>query len=139
MAKRSGPLFRFFAAAVLLAGLGVRSATHIEAQGGVVITFPTPGTKVAAAPDFATDSLGDPWDFSNPQDLALDPEQVRGFTSQSLANGQFTVTASSTGANFSLLQRAYYNILNPGRNGRNFPITSTAYTKLAFKMTANNN
>src|SRR5207245_194133 len=46
------------------------------AQGGITITFPG---KLAAGPDYATDVLKDAWDFSNPEDLSLDPGESIGW------------------------------------------------------------
>jgi len=120
----------------------LRSAEPVAAQSGVTITSPANGAVLAAGPDYATDLLGDGWDFSNREDVALDPAQLDGFSSFTVANGLAggmlapTRGGAVNGSNVYLLQRAYWGILNPGRTGRRFPVTSTAFTKLAFKMSS---
>src|SRR5213079_1885778 len=126
-------LVRVRTAAVLAAclALGLRAGAPVSAQSSVTITSPAAGAVLAAGPDFATDTWSDPWDFSNREDVALDPSQLDGFSNFSIANGLAggTVTTSRVGAtngsNIYLLQRAYSGILNPGRNGRTAPINST--------------
>ena len=136
------PIASVRTAAVLLACLvlGLRSGVPVDAQSGVTITSPAAGAVLAAGPDFAWDTLSDPWDFLNREDVALDPSQLDGWSSFSVANGVVGGTVStsrvgaSNGSNFYFLQRAYWGILNPTRTGRQWPINSGHYTKLAFKM-----
>lgn len=115
-------------------GLWIYGAPRIHAQAGITITSPTSGTIVKAGPDFATDVLNDPWDFSNREDVAIDPAQIVDFSNFAVSGGLAGGTALDTSASFFTLQRAWYNILNPGRTGRRFPISSATYTKLAFKV-----
>jgi hypothetical protein len=111
---------------------------RVQAQGGgVTITSPAANAILAAGPDYATDVLGDPWDMSNPEDIAIDPAQKPAWSNLSVnsnGNGLLAGTSASIGTNVALLQRAYYTTLNPGRTGRRYPIDSTRYTKMAFKM-----
>jgi len=114
----------------------------MEAQGGITITSPASnGQKFKAGPDFATDVMADPWDFGNREDVTLDPAQIDGFANFQVAGGVAggtLTTAAASGSNsashFYTLQRPWYNILNPGRNGRRYPIATSTYKKLAFKM-----
>ena len=75
-----------FPVVVVVAFLGLLSlASHIsQAQGSITVTFPA---KVAAAPDFATEVLGDPWDMCSAQDISPDPDQLIGFTSFDFLTG----------------------------------------------------
>ena len=128
----------------LAATLWVRSGQPVGAQGGITITSPAANSVLKAGPDFAGDTLSDPWDFSNREDVALDPAQIRGFssfavngsTNPGLAGGTLDPVGDASGTNVYLLQRAYYGILNPGRTGRRYPISSGIYTKLALKMSS---
>ena len=119
----------------------LRPGLPLSAQSGVTITSPANGAVLAAGPDYATDALSDPWDFSNRQDVTLDPAQIDGFSnftiSGGLAGGTLSTTrgGNSNGSNFYVLQRAYWGILNPGRTGRSAPI-APVYSKLSFKMSS---
>src|SRR5215471_19022615 len=129
------PILRLLAAAAAVAVLGVEAPAHIEAQSGITITSPTNGAKIAVGPDYATDNLSDPWDFSNREDVAIDPAQFAvGWSSFAVGPTTAGGTAINSSAFFAMLQRPWSQILNPGRNGRNFPIDSITYSKLAIKV-----
>jgi len=126
----------------LAAAAGSRTTAPLDAQSGISITSPANGQIFPAGPDFATNAFSDPWDFSNRQDVALDPAQIDGFTNFNVASGfaggtltNASANGSAQGSNFFTLQRPYEGIINPGRNGQRFPIDPTIYSKLAFKMT----
>jgi hypothetical protein len=126
-------------ACAAIAGLWVMVSPRVQAQGGVTITSPAANAILAAGPDYATDVLGDPWDMSNPEDIALDPAQNAAWNSLSVnagGNGLLAGTSASNGTNVGLLQRAYFTTVKPGRTGRRYPIDSARYTKMAFKMSA---
>ncbi len=142
MNRPSFAYIRVSAAALAAALLLVRGTARVGAQSSITITSPANGAVLAAGPDFATDAWADPWDFNNREDVAVDPMQFDGFSNFHVGGGVAggTITTSrvgaSNGSNFSLLQRPYYGIVNPGRTGGTSPINSAAYTKLAFKMTS---
>ena len=132
-------IFRLLVAAAALAVLCVHAPVRIEAQGGVTITFPTQSLKVASGPDFATDNLLDPWDFSNREDVALDPAQfAAGWSSFAVGPQTAGGTATNSSTNFAILQRPWNGVINPGRNGQNYPIDSGVYNKLAIKLNSSN-
>src|SRR5262249_6774642 len=108
-----------FSIFVGLAVLASRSAPLTAAAQQVVITAPSPNAVFAAGPDYATDVLGDPWDMRNQEDIALDPAQKPGWPNGlAPANGLLTgVTDGTSGAFVTFLQRAWFNINNPGRTG----------------------
>jgi hypothetical protein len=113
--------------------------------GAQTLTLPN-GTVYKAGPDYASDVLQDPWDFSNADDIAPDPDQtpnwaapdpasVRSFgTGTFLANGRFTGVPSSIDPGVTLLYRPDAQALNPGRSGQRYPIDPARYRKLALKM-----
>ena len=111
----------------VLLGLATLS---IRAQSGATITFPG---LLPAGPDFATDVLGDPWDLSNPEDLSPDATETAHWISPTVSGGLFTGTTTSD-SGIGLLHRGFYTIINPGKNGRNFPINTSKYKKLAFRI-----
>jgi len=108
------------------------------AQGTISVVFPA---KLAAGPDYATEVLGDPWDMCNPEDMSLRPDERIGFSSFSFLTGPCraggTTMAVNGGSDSSvmMLSAGLYDVaLNPGRNGRNFPIDSSKYQVLSYKV-----
>ena len=95
--------------------------------------------RLAAGPDYATDVLGDPWDMSNPEDIGKDPNELRGWASDfAVANGTAGGTTvplnGHADTNLPLLYRGFHNIVNPGRTGKRYPISSSFYKKVAYRM-----
>src|SRR5436190_16107130 len=131
---------RLAAGAFAIAVVVAFAAPKPSAQGTVSITFGSFNASAwPAGPDYATDVLGDPWDFSNREDVSPDPNEQLGWASFLVNSGQAggTTTRTSGGSidtTMSLLYRGYYGVLNPGRNGRRFPIDTAKYAKLAFRM-----
>ena len=129
-------------AALSVAALIVGAVTW-NTQAQASITFHTINSATwPAGPDYATDVLGDPWDFCNEQDVAPDPLEIVGWsnfqvnTSTTCGAGQGTAggTVTSTDVQFSLLFRGRYGILTPTRNGRQFPIDPSKYKVLSYRM-----
>jgi hypothetical protein len=117
------------------------SPSNPNAQGAISVTFPT---TLAAGPDYATDVLGDPWDMCNREDVAMRPDEIVGFSSFSFVQGPCraggtTMAVNGTAdSNFMMLSPGLYDVaLNPGRNGRNFPIDTSKYQVLSFKLNSN--
>jgi Kre9/KNH-like N-terminal Ig-like domain len=105
-----------------------------SSQGGVTITFPT---TIAAGPDYATEVLGDPWDFCNGEDISPNPDTRSGVSTFGFVSNpcRLTMTTTTADANFTILDRGLYDIaINPGRNGRNYPIDANRYRVLSFKL-----
>jgi hypothetical protein len=119
---------------IVIVGLAVAKP---QAQN-ISVSFPA---RVAAAPDFATDVLGDPWDMCNPQDISPNPDQLVGFSSFSFLTGPCRAGGTTMPVNGSVdsylmtLDSGIWGAaLNPGKNGRNFPIDSSKYQVLSYKM-----
>src|SRR5436309_15979936 len=105
-----------FAAAAIAAMVAVPGA-----QAGITVTFPT---RLAAGPEFAADVLHDAWDMCNPEDISPYPADLANFSSFNFLTSPCRAggATSTSDASLVLLYRAWYNALNPGQNGRNFPI-----------------
>jgi hypothetical protein len=134
-----GFLARFLCLLALLCGFWIALAPDVTAQGGITITSPAANALLRAGPDFASDIIGDAWDFSNAEDINPDPAQRRGWSSFGIANGRIGgilgfVDGAPNGSHISFLERAYWGGLKPGRSGAKFPIDAGSYTKLSFKM-----
>jgi hypothetical protein len=149
--KPSTAVVRTLAVLGLCSAVWLHQPVPVGAQSGITITSPAVNAVLRAGLDYATDTLGDAWDFSNRADVAIDPAQIDGFSAAGqndgvsgfsvaggLAGGTTSLTrgGANNGSNFYLLQRAYYTTVNPGRTGRRFPIDPATYSKLAFKMTS---
>lgn len=131
-------LKRFSGVALVVAFAGMMSSSP-RAQGVISVTFPT---RVAAAPDFATEVLGDPWDMCNPQDISPEPTQLVGFSGFSFQTGPCRAGGTTMPVNgvadssvMFLHSGLWEHALNPGKNGRNFPIDSAKYQVLSYKVT----
>lgn len=93
-------------------------------------------TLVAHSPDFATDTWGDPWDYSNPQDLLLDQGPVR--TARASITGGTANLAIHGQGYISPLWAGYPGALRVGREGgmaRN-QIPAANYPHLSFRLYA---
>jgi hypothetical protein len=108
------------------------------AQGTISVVFPA---RLAAGPDYATEVLGDPWDMCNREDVTLRPDEIVGwstfnFLSAPCRLGGTTVAVNGTNdSSVMMLSRGIYDLaLNPGRNGRNFPIDTSKYQVLSAKL-----
>src|SRR4029450_3113296 len=115
---------RTAAALAAIAGVWVATASRPitgTAQSGITITSPAANTVLASGPDYATEVVGDPWDFSNAEDITMDPDLKTGWSSLAVSNGVLTGTAAVSSTNVFLVQWPMWVINNPGRNGRNYP------------------
>lgn len=105
------------------------------------------GSAFPAGPDFATDTLADPWDFNNIQDIDPHPDTHSGWTTTAqvqrqgravfLNNSRFQATTDTTNlARVSLLFRGWTHIINNGRTGafNHMAVPTARYGKLAIKM-----
>lgn len=117
---------------VILAAVLVTTATAVA--GATPVALPpswSPDAAWSTDGDFATDVYGDPWDFSNPEDVEPVPEVgVTGATGVSLGGGVLTVgTVDGTAVR---LVFNWPNVLPWGRDGRNLPIDANRYTRISF-------
>jgi len=128
------PFLRAILAAVFLI------FSHAVFAQALTITSPLNDARLPAGPDYATEVLGDPWDMSNPEDISIDPDDRSGWATFAFPGdgtvGGTTAPLAGGGIDTTImfLNRGYHNIINPGRTGREFPIDTTVYRKIAFRM-----
>jgi hypothetical protein len=98
----------------------------------------TNAVTIAAGPDFATTVIGDPWDFSQATDYVLMFSDGWDRSTMAVTSGKFTGVVSAANPVFPLLQTQFEGIngaLNiVGRNGVRFPIDTSAYNQIVFRM-----
>lgn len=124
---------------VLIAIFGLANAVYAQP---LAITSPSNGVRLASGPDYATDTFGDPWDMSNKEDISIDPDDRSGWaTFDFYPNGTVggtTVALPGGGIDTTLtfLNRGYHKIVNIGRTGQLFPIDTSVFKKISFKMSS---
>ena len=100
--------------------------------------FPSPLTAPPSAAfstsgDYATDVLGDPWDFENDEDVPPIPIiGTEGSDGISRANGILTVAARN--GSLVKLVRTWGQVLPWGRDGLYKPIDASIYTRVSFSL-----
>jgi hypothetical protein len=126
------------AAGVVLVCVMSPMRSNPSAQGAISVAFPT---RLAAGPDYATDVIGDPWDMCNREDMSLRPDEMIGWSSFSVLAapcrmGGTTMAVNGTNDSSVMMMPPgiYDAALNPGRNGRNFPIDPSKYQVLSYKI-----
>ena len=98
--------------------------------------------QLPAGPDFASDVLGDPWDFEERTDWVqmlsldgLDPTKSAWVGTPALEDGFFKGTSASTMPAVCLQFEGAANALNMGgRSGVRFPIDASKYRRLSFRV-----
>lgn len=132
---------RFFSPCVL--AFLTTCAAGASASAQVVITSPQGGV-FPAGPDYASDVIGDAWDFANPEDLSPDPDLIAGWTADAQARvqgtqlfvsgGRFVGTTRHGDPGLTLLARGGLDLINPGRTGLRFPISAARYNKFSARV-----
>jgi hypothetical protein len=93
----------------------------------------SPPPSLSSSGDFATDVFGDPWDFSNPEDLiAVDEVGTQSTSGVSIGGGVLDVT-TRVGSTIRLLFD-WPGVLPWGRDGWNHPIDAARYTQVTFRI-----
>jgi hypothetical protein len=105
---------------------------------GVALSAPAaaaPPTAATAAVDFATERWGDPWDFSNGEDLLLDGGPTMGLRDAAIRGGQLSFGMAGPGY-VSPLWGGYPGSLYLGRDGLapQNRIDAGRFTRLSFSM-----
>jgi hypothetical protein len=119
----------------LLVGL---AAAPVAAQT-INVTAPNSATPVAAANDFATIVMQDPWDMSQNTDGGWFVHSVdspsAGWSSASFSGGLFSgVVAGNAFPNLWLLETGFAGAAPVGRFGLNFPIDANRFRIAAVRM-----
>src|SRR3954469_11427631 len=93
-----------------------------------------PSAAFSTSGDYASDVLGDPWDFSNDEDVP--PVNIIGtegsFSIARDANGILTLGARN--GSLVKLVRKGGGVLPWGRDGLNKPIDAAIYTRVSFRL-----
>lgn len=85
---------------------------------------------IAEGDDFATVVLGDPWDMAQLSDI-VQPTHI---DSISLSDGILSGFSTSNDPYFWVLHPGYPSVQNIGKNGTNYPIDASRYTRLSFRL-----
>jgi len=93
----------------------------------------SPDASLSTSGDYATDTFGDPWDFSNEDDLIPIADVGAGFSDgANISNGILTV-ATRNQAELRLLMR-WPGVLPWGHDGWKHPIDAARYTQADFRI-----
>jgi len=121
---------------VCLLACGAAVTTTAGAQSLSVNS--TNAVTVAAGQDFATTGVGDPWDFSQATDYVLMFSEGWDRSTMAVTAGKFTGVVSPSDPVFPLLQMQFEGVTGAlnivGRNGVRFPIDTSAYNQIVFRM-----
>ena len=95
-----------------------------------------PGAALSTSGDYATDTFGDPWDFSNDDDVPpvyqlIGSENSAGIVRNANAG---TLTVSSRNNSTIKLVRTWGLELPWGRDGLLHPVAAATYSKISFSM-----
>ena len=118
---------------LVLAMTALTSAVAAAPAGALEIAAPLAGARVVnEAPDFASESFVDPWDFKAANDLPLVEglSHVR-FSNVSVQGGRWMGTAEP-GGHLRLLQS--WNSIPTGRDGAAHPIDADRFTHVSIRM-----
>jgi hypothetical protein len=144
MARRVLSGWRRLLTAIMITGV---SAAETSAQSPVITSAPS---LVSAGPDYATDVLANPWDFSDPLDVSPFPDELAGWTisastartvgrSAFLSAGRF-VGRTTTGGNglIPMLYRGGVGVTSLTENSGIFnhkAIPTARYGRLSVSLT----
>ena len=113
--------------ALLFASLGLASLAPTVATAQSADT-------VVAAPDFATETYGDAWDYEQATDVLLDVGPALNLTGARVADGELAFTVAQTG-HASLVFGGWLGALYTGRESPLAPIDASRYTRAAIALT----
>jgi hypothetical protein len=108
------------------------SAAHPTVNAGPLIT---PPAALSTSGDYATDVLGDPWDFKEQGDvppyMTLGAEAAEAISWDAANDGRLNLTGH--GGSVVKLVRNFGQVLPWGHDGLLHPIDANTYNKLSFK------
>lgn len=132
---RTSARLSLVAIVLLAATMLVTVPQTVHAQAGLSLAVTQPdGTadKIAAGRDYATETLGDPWDMDNAEDFNLN--ESLNVSGAAYASGTFSCTAASNDPNLFLLDPGLSGTQRNGRTGKYFPIDTTTYRYFTIRM-----
>ena len=122
---------RLFALALCLA----LAAPFTGAQTGLSLAINQPDgsdDKIASGRDYATETIGDPWDMNETTDVNLN--ESGGISGASFSNGVFSATAANGDPGLFLLDPGIASSQRQGKTGRTFPIDTATYRVFSMRM-----
>jgi hypothetical protein len=126
-------------ALIAVAGMASPLAAAGPAAAAGEVTSATSSTTIGSAPDFATETFADPWDYSNPEDENLSAGgPMLAVANQQIAGGRLSYDSTANGY-FSPVWGGYPGSQYAGRDGAIHPVDAARYTKISFRMYASSN
>ena len=98
----------------------------------------SPDSTLSTAGDYATDTFGDPWDFSNEEDsLPIPGVGTFQVDSASIANGVLSMQSRDASEVRLMMEWGHFSPVLPwGRDGWSHPIDANRYTQTTFRIRA---
>jgi hypothetical protein len=116
-------------------GLGALAAVMATSTAST----PTASAQSALSSDYAVEAFGDAWDWSNVEDGGPAPDLLsNGISGSSIENGQLNFTVDRPSFWF-FLQGGYADSIPTGRDASGYPVDTTRYNRLVFRMSASAN
>ena len=130
-----GARYRRLLAMALLLCLAVTSLTVPTAAASGLTLYADPAT-LGNGDDYATNVLHDPWDMNKLTDIGWWENYADITVQNGVWSARTAVTnpyGGSSGLFYPLFQ-GFAGALNPGRTGANYPIDTTRYTQLSYRL-----
>jgi hypothetical protein len=97
---------------------------------------PAPAQAAATPPDYAVETFGDPWDFSNPEDGGPSAGLLStGIESSSMSEGQLKFRVGGPSYWF-FLQGGYADSMPTGRDASAHPVDASRFNRLVIRMSS---
>jgi hypothetical protein len=112
--------------------LGMMAAVTLSRGGALTPAAAQAGTP----PDYAVETFGDPWDFSNPEDGGPAAGLLSGgIDSSTIADGQLKFRVNGPSFWF-FLQGGYADSMATGRDASAHPVDSSRFNRMVFRLTS---
>ncbi len=125
---------QLLAVVAMLVGFSVRPTDAGAAGGSLVLT--APAAQMTNGDDYATTVLGDPWDMNARRDIGWEENLAEIEADDGIWSAEVAVTNPAAGGSayvFPLFQ-GFAGAWPVGNIGANFPIDSSRYTQLSYRM-----
>lgn len=111
--------------------IALAALVSVAPVGALTVTRPVPGDTIAAGTDFATTVVGDAWDMSNVQDIAL--AESGNLAAQSIAGGRYSGISTSNDPGMYALHPGLNGTINLSR-GQRSPIDTATFRQFTIKI-----
>ena len=120
----------------LLVAATLATGLALSTLGGIGTAAPAGAQGVGGAPDYAAETYGDPWDYTNPQDqVVLEGQQTIGIQNGQINGGAFSFDVSGP-SYFHFLWGGYPDSTPTNRDGALNPVDTSRFNRLVVKITA---